>query len=312
MMFRRALTELQIRLHGLFDRPARTFSRGPRAILAFGAITVALVAWGYWSYQDDDEPEFLERFKGGTLFIAGGGDLPSIVQQRFWELAGGKRAKLVIIPAYDATPTDVARLKNEWKRWPFSEVKVLQARQREQAEQVGFAGPIAQADAVWLSGGDQSWLADLYAETPVEQQLQALLDRGGIVGGTSAGASIMTRVMIQEGRRKAKLNRGLDLLKDSVVDQHFFQRNRPQRLIGAIQEQPHLVGFGVDEGTALVVQVPHGRLGVIGKSYVMACIAEQSSLTTRLEILKPGDRTDLEQLRGLPLAIDDPEALPSL
>jgi cyanophycinase len=261
-------------------------------------LTLGVVAWGLWAFRPDDEPEFLERFRGGTLVIAGGGDLPAIVNQRFWELAGGKRARLVIIPAYDATKDDISRLKLEWKRWPFHSVTVLQAVERSIAENPDFANPILNADAVWLSGGDQSWLADLYADTPVETQLQALLDRGGIIGGTSAGASIMTRVMIEEGQRHAKLNRGLDLLKDSVVDQHFFHRNRPQRLIGAVKEQPHLIGFGVDEGTALVVNLPNGRLRVIGKSYVMACIAGDQDEATRLEILKPGDSIFLDRLRS--------------
>lgn len=260
-------------------------------------LTLGVAAWGTWALYPEDEPEFLERFRGGTLVIAGGGDLPSIVHKRFWELAGSKKARLVIIPAYNATEQDIARLKAEWKSWPFRQVKVLQAKTREEAEDPDFAMPLSKADAVWLSGGEQSWLANLYAETPVETQLQALLDRGGIIGGTSAGASIMTRVMIEEGRNKAKLNRGLDLLKDSVVDQHFFHRNRPQRLMGAVKEQPNLIGFGVDEGTALVVQVPHGRLGVIGKSYVMACLAEENDPSPRVEILKPGDRTNLHSLR---------------
>jgi cyanophycinase len=239
----------------------------------------------------------LERFRGGTLMIAGGGDLPAIVNQRFWELAGGKNGRLVIIPAYDAKPQDIERLKAEWKNWPFRSVRVLQANARENAEDPDFSNPISNADAVWFSGGEQSWLAELYAETPVETQLQALLDRGGIIGGTSAGASVMTRVMIEEGQRQAKLNRGLDLLKDSVVDQHFFHRNRPQRLMGAVRAQPHLIGFGVDEGTALVVQVAQGRLGVIGKSYVMACVTDEDTQATRLEILKPGDSLNLDGLR---------------
>lgn len=267
-------------------------------------LILGVASWGLWILAPEDEPEFLERFRGGTLVIAGGGDLPSIVQRRFWELAGGKKGRLVIIPAYEATPADVAKLKAEWKDWQFRSVRVLQATEREQAENPDFAVPISKADAVWLSGGEQSWLAQLYAETPVETQLQALLDRGGLIGGTSAGASIMTRVMIEEGQRTAKLNRGLDLLKDSVVDQHFFQRNRPQRLIGAVKGQPNLMGFGVDEGTALVVQVPQGRLGVIGKSYVMACFSEEHDEHTRFEILKPGDMTNMDRLRRPEKLID--------
>jgi cyanophycinase len=267
-------------------------------------LSLGIALWGLWAVAPEDEPEFLERFRGGTLVIAGGGDLPSIVQRRFWELAGGKKGRLVIIPAYEATPADVANLKAEWKDWHFRSIKVLQAMERDQSEAPNFANPIMKADAVWLSGGDQNWLAHLYADTPVETQLQALLDRGGLIGGTSAGASIMTRVMIEEGQRTAKLNRGLDLLKDSVVDQHFFQRNRPQRLIGAVKGQPNLIGFGVDEGTALVVQVPQGRLGVIGKSYVMACFSAEYDESTRLEILKPGDIIYMDRLRKPEQLID--------
>ncbi len=258
---------------------------------------VGVGLWAAWILAPKSEPEFLERLRGGTLMIAGGGDLPAVVNQRFWELAGGKNGRLVIIPAYEAKSQDIDRLKAEWKNWPFRSVKILQATERTLAEDPDFANPIGKADAVWFSGGEQGWLAQLYADTPVETQLQALLDRGGIIGGTSAGASIMTRVMIEEGDRQAKLNRGLDLLKDSVVDQHFFHRNRPQRLIGAVKDQPHLIGFGVDEGTALVVQLSNGHLGVIGKSYVMACIAQDDSHSPRLEILKPGDSILLEGLR---------------
>ena len=265
-----------------------------------GLFTVGILGFvanpwrGDWG---DAEPEFLDRFRGGTLFIAGGGELPPDVHRKFWKLAGERGGQLVIVPAYAATRRDIDRLKAEWKAWPFRSIQVLQASSREEAFDPKFSLPIQQASAVWLSGGEQGWLAQLYAETPVERQLQALLDRGGVIGGTSAGASIMTRVMIEEGGKQAKLNRGLDLLKDSVVDQHVFHRNRPQRLMGAVRNQPHLIGFGVDEGTALVVQVPCGRLGVIGKSYVMACIHGDEAASPRLEILKPGDDIDLNYLR---------------
>ncbi len=263
----------------------------------FSGIVVGLASWAVLTRNEASESEFMDRFRGGSLMIAGGGDLPAIVNQRFWELAGRKEGRLVIIPAYHATRDDIRRLKAEWKHRPFKSIRILQAEDRLAAEDPDFALPLSQADAVWFSGGEQGWLAQLYADTPVEKQLQALLDRGGIIGGTSAGASIMTRVMIEEGNRQAKLNRGLDLLKDSVVDQHFFHRNRPQRLIGAVREKPHLIGFGIDEGTALIVQIPSGRLEVIGKSYVMACISQDDEKGPRLEILKPGDSQDLEGLR---------------
>lgn len=270
-------------------------------LVATGSLSILAVFVGYWYIGKDssEEPEFLGRFRGGTLLIAGGGEMPPIVNKRFWELAGGPNATLVIIPAYEATRQDKQRLKDEWRSWRFASIRVIQASSREKADDPCFAEPLRKATAVWFSGGDQSWLANLYAGTETESRLQEILDRGGIIGGTSAGAAIMTKVMIEEGTTVPKLCRGLDLLKDSVVDQHFFYRNRMQRMAKTLKIEPKLIGFGVDEGTALVVQVSSGRIGVLGKSYVMACIPEADTDTLRLEVLKPGIVIDMEGLRGL-------------
>ena len=270
-------------------------------LIATVSLSILAVSAGYWYFGKDasDEPDFLGRFRGGTLLIAGGGEMPPIVNKRFWELAGGPNARLVIIPAYEATREDKKRLKDEWRSWKFSSMRVIQASSREKADDTVFAETIRKATAVWFSGGDQTWLANLYAGTETEARLQELLDRGGIIGGTSAGAAIMTKVMIEEGKTVPKLCRGMDLLKDSVVDQHFFYRNRMQRMAKTLKIEPSLIGFGVDEGTALVVQVSSGRIGVLGKSYVMACIPEIDTDTLRLEVLKPGIVIDMEGLRGI-------------
>ncbi len=277
-------------------------SRGFFAVgFALTSLSILAVVIGYRFFGDREtsEPEFLARFRGGTLLIAGGGEMPPIVNQRFWELAGGKNGRLVIIPAYEASRSDTKRLKEEWRGWKFKSMRVLQAATREIADNPCFSESLRNATAVWFSGGEQSWLANLYTGTETEARLQDLLDRGGIIGGTSAGAAIMTKVMIEEGKTEPKLRRGLDLLKDSVVDQHFFYRNRMQRLAKTLKIEPTLIGFGVDEGTALVVQVPSGRIGVLGKSYVMACIPETDSDSLRLEVLKPGTSIDIEGLRGV-------------
>jgi len=270
-------------------------------LIATVSLSILAVSAGYWYFGKDasDEPDFLGRFRGGTLLIAGGGEMPPIVNKRFWELAGGPNARLVIIPAYEATREDKKRLKDEWRSWRFASMRVIQASSREKADDPVFAETIRKATAVWFSGGDQTWLANLYAGTETEARLQELLDRGGIIGGTSAGAAIMTKVMIEEGKTVPKLCRGMDLLKDSVVDQHFFYRNRMQRMAKTLKIEPSLIGFGVDEGTALVVQVSSGRIGVLGKSYVMACIPEIDTDTLRLEVLKPGIVIDMEGLRSI-------------
>ncbi len=272
--------------------------------IAAGGIAILASWFGLSPFAQENESEFLGRFRGGTLLIAGGGEMPPIVNQRFWELAGGKKGRLVIIPAYAASRADSKRLKAEWRGWRFASMRILQASTRETADDPCFSEPLRNATAVWFSGGEQSWLANLYAGTQTEIRLQELLDRGGIIGGTSAGAAIMTKVMIEEGRTEPKLRRGLDLLKDSVVDQHFFYRNRMQRLAKTLRMERKLIGFGVDEGTAMVVQVASGRIGVLGKSYVMACIPELDSDTLRMEVLKPGTVIDMSGLR----AIEDVES----
>jgi len=268
--------------------------------VVFSATVLAILACnGFFVSSEPDENEFLARFRGGTLLIGGGGDMPVIVNQRFWELAGGRTARLVIIPAYEASREDTEHLKDDWRGWQFSKMHVIQASSRDSADEPCFSEPIRRATAVWFSGGDQSWLANLYAGTETEVRLQELLDRGGIIGGTSAGAAIMTKVMIEKGKKVPKLCRGMDLLKDSVIDQHFFYRNRMQRLAKTLKMEPKLIGFGVDEGTALFVHVSSGRIGVLGRSYVMACIPESETDSLRMEVLRPGTVIDMNGLRGV-------------
>jgi cyanophycinase len=168
-------------------------------------------------------------------------------------------------------------------------VQLLHTRSREEANAPEFLRPLEEATGVWLAGGNQSRLAASYVDTEVERALKDLLERGGVIGGTSAGAAIMTRIMITGGRSLATQGRGFDLLPGSVVDQHFLKRNRLGRLLGLLAEHPRLVGFGIDEGTALVFQ--GDRLSVLGDSYVVACMpASPEDETNRLEILKPGDQ----------------------
>ena len=123
------------------------------------------------------------------------------------------------------------------------------------------------ANAVWIDGGIQQHYARYYQNTPVEEQLIGLLDRGGVIGGSSAGASVQTKAMIHGGTEHPTVSHGFDLLQGAIVDQHFLKRNRLPRLTDAIREHPELVGYGIDEGTALIVE--GGKMRVGGKSYVI-------------------------------------------
>lgn len=205
----------------------------------------------------------------GALVIVGGGGLPQGAIEFFLKEAGGEKAKLVVIPTASEYADDAAereRLVTEWKSRGFADVVVLHTRSREEVNTDAFCEPLKSATAVWFGGGDQSKIADAYLGAKVEAEVMALRQRGGVVGGTSAGAAIQSKCMIAGGKEVADVKEGFDLLPGAVIDQHFLARNRQARLKGVIDARPHLVGVGIDEATALLVK---GRnLSVVGKSSV--------------------------------------------
>jgi cyanophycinase len=233
--------------------------------------------------------------KSGTLIIAGGGNLPESIPERFRLLAGGDLARVVIIPSYDATDREERAIMKEWKQRRVSSVAVARTRTREDHASQILVEQIRSATGVWITGGQQSVTAAYYSGSKVEDELTELLDRGGVIGGTSAGAAIMSRVMIEEGRREAKTRQGLDLFRGVVVDQHFMHRNRLTRLRGVLDQHPTRIGVGVDEGTALIVNVRAGSLEVLGNSYVMLWSPSESNSPHRAEFLKDGDSFDLDE-----------------
>ncbi|TVS04178.1 MAG: cyanophycinase [Phycisphaerales bacterium] len=233
----------------------------------------------------------------GSLVIAGGSGLGDEIFGAFRELAGFGPASVVVIPTasdradredYDQT------LVRQWRARGFEWVTVLHTRNREVADTEAFASAIARADAVWFGGGQQSRLAQSYLGTKVEAELHKLLERGGVIGGSSAGAAIQSSVMITGGNPEARVGEGIDLLRGCVVDQHFSERNRQPRLRGVIEARPGLLGIGIDERTALVVRVRDGRVvgEVVGRAGVHLMMADGSGELWE-ESFAPGDRLDV-------------------
>lgn len=216
------------------------------------------------------------------LFLGGGGVMGGLYEE-FQKLAGPD-ARLVVIPSAAGQP-DPLEHQERWKKRGFPHVTILHTDDREVAATARFAEPLKKANVVWISGGTQQQLADLYANTPVEEELIHLLDRGGTIGGSSAGASIQTKAMICGGTQNPEVRRGLDLFPGAIVDQHFLKRNRLPRLIDAIRRHPELTGYGIDEGTALIVN--DGKLRVVGKSYVLRIRVIDGKL--QIDAFKAGD-----------------------
>ena len=159
----------------------------------------------------------------GSLVIAGGGSLPASVIDRYFELAGGDKARIVIITTASmlaGTPAAETHYAAWFDRQPAS-LKFLHTRDRIEANQPEFSQALQEANAVWFMGGNQNWLAEAYLGTLVEQRCHNLLQRHGVIGGTSAGAAIMSKSMIAGGREIPVMASGFSFLEGTIIDQHF-------------------------------------------------------------------------------------------
>lgn len=231
----------------------------------------------------------------GTVFLAGGGSLPPELVAEFVRCAGGAKARIVLVPTASASADSAEQRDQLAARWReqhgLRHVTVLHTRDRAEADAEAFTAPLREATAVWFGGGDQQRIADAYLGTRFESEVMALLRRGGVVGGTSAGAAIGSRTMIAGGREPPVLALGLDLLPDAVVDQHFSQRNRLPRLQAALAAVPGRFGIGIDEGTAVVAN--GRRMKVLGKGKVLLVLPRTDHHAERQLTLAPGDAVDL-------------------
>ena len=233
----------------------------------------------------------------GALVIAGGGKLPDSILDRFMKLAGGEKAHLVIVPTASARADqdEVGSLLANWKERKPASLTLLHTRDRNKASDPEFLQPLKKATAIWFMGGVQSRITAAYLGTDFEKAIAELLDRGGVIGGSSAGAAIQSHVMIAGGQKEAKLASGFDLLPGTIIDQHFVARNRQPRLIGAVAQHPQRVGLGIDEGTALIVR---GRqIEVLGRSTVTVCLAGSATHPATQVKVPAGRPLDLTALR---------------
>jgi cyanophycinase len=246
----------------------------------------------------NDQPEVRDgRVPGGSLMIVGGGAVTPAIRRQFVELAGGQLARIVLIPGSDPGPDGVEALLSPWKSSGVASIVLINARDRLMANDPEFCAPLKEATGVWFGGGYQGLLADRYVDTTVQQCLHDVLKRNGVVGGCSAGAALLSRVMIRDGDTTPVEARGLDLLSNAIVDQHFLVRNRLWRLEQMLEAHPNLIGLGIDEATALVIHLDTWEMRVVGLSYVVACVPRSPGQAPRIEILKPGDDVLLSQIR---------------
>lgn len=211
----------------------------------------------------------------GAVVIVGGGPISPDIWNRFIELAGGKaNARVIVIPTAGDDSTLNASGQRTQKRLQelgVANVTLLHTRDPKQSNLESFVAPIRQATAVWFEGGRHWRLADSYLNTLAHKEFNALLGRGGVIGGTSAGATIIGSFMVRGDTKGNSImvgdhTEGLAFVKNLTVDQHVLRRNRQFDLIEVIKARPELLGIGIDESTAVVVQ--KNTFEVIGNSLV--------------------------------------------
>lgn len=242
--------------------------RRPGSPVAAGLLAVALLASGLTAPARAQEgrsappPCPCVGPAQGSILIAGGGDLSIDLYRTFVKLAGGPNSRIVVIP----TAGDRDRYPSDWEGLePFltagsRSVHVLHTRSRERADEDDFLAPLRRATGVWIMGGSQWRLTDAYLGTRVQQELQGVLDRGGVVGGTSAGASVLASYLVrgtpehEERVSEPGYDVGFGLLRGVAIDQHLLARSREDELNRVLDAYPQLLGIGLDEGAALVIR----------------------------------------------------------
>lgn len=262
--------------------------------LGVGCLVVWAACCGSFAHAqfDAQAPEPIGKLRGAVL-LHGGGELTDKAAARFLALAGGKEARIVVIFSADAEPAGPAAQEalSLWKGREAASVELVHAASRDEADRPEFAQKFEQATGVWFIDGQQSRIASRYAGTAVEQALLGVLARGGVVGGTGAGAAVLCRAMLAGDASQPEIGQGLDLVPGVVIAEHFLTRQRQPGLMSTLKSRPGLVGLGIDTATTLIVR---GRsLEVIGDSCAVVCLAASKSRSERIERLVAGKTADL-------------------
>ena len=207
----------------------------------------------------------------GTLVIVGGGNLEGTgIFEKFIELAGGPEKKFIIVPTAGGnrnreggvTIHNEEEVVRAWVRRGLKHVRMLHTHDPKVAETDAFVKDLREADGVWFNGGRQWNIVDSYAGTRTYRELHKVLERGGVIGGTSAGATIQGEYLVRGDTSGPNVvmtaepnhQEAFKFLRRTAIDQHINARNRWDDLVPVIQKHPNLLGIGLSEATAIIVQ----------------------------------------------------------
>jgi cyanophycinase len=272
-------------------------------------------------------PALAQRPKLSRLEIVGGAEdrlQDRIILRKYVDYCGGSAAKIRIITAASGDPEGVWQsYRNVFMALGVEDVQRLVLDDRNSAHSPQVQPEILQADGIFMSGGDQSRLMDILWDTPAYQSMhQAFHVNGCCIGGTSAGAAVMSRHMIAQGpavlrpsKEAVDTDIGLGFLSQAVVDQHFSERRRLARLLSTLAMRPDLLGVGIDEDTALVIErgeaievIGKGSVTLVDPSQMQSNVGELGSLEqiemlgVQLHLLPAGHRYSVKSVGQTPRA----------
>ncbi|MGD9588375.1 MAG: cyanophycinase [Pyrinomonadaceae bacterium] len=239
------------------------------------------------------------------LLVIGGGARPPEAMKRFVEWSGGERSRILVVTWASGVPDEsFASLKKNFEDAGAGMVIHAPIRPLDEEKARRFKSVLRESTGVFFSGGDQNRIMDVLSDEELLRLVREKYAAGTPFGGTSAGAAVMSDPMITgeadlkilDGK-KVGVRKGLGLVPNVIFDQHFLVRQRHNRLFGLIMENPKMLGIGIDEDTAVLIE-DNRRLMVMGKTQVMFVSGRAGQLKIEVSILKAGDSYNLGKRKG--------------
>lgn len=252
-----------------------------------------------------------QTHKRGRLVIIGGAEdrkQDRVILKKFLELSGGQDAHIKFITAASGVPDIVWQsYQAVFKDLGATQCELVPMWTRDDASNPTVVAQLAEADGIFMTGGDQNRLMQCLWESPAAQAMhRAFHVNGCCIAGTSAGAAVMSRQMLAQGTATAnpekdvvQMDIGLGFVANAIIDQHFSQRQRLGRLLSALAQRPDMLGVGIDEDTALVIERGQS-IEVVGRGAVT--LIDPRKMRTNFETVDAQDKLEMLglQLHMLP------------
>ena len=260
------------------------------------------------------------KTKQGCLVIIGGAEdrkQDRVILRKFLELSGGPDAKIRVINAASGVPDATwASYQAVFQDIGARACEVVPMLSRDDASKPEVVSQIAEADGIFITGGDQNRLMQCLWESPASQAMhRAFHLNGSCIAGTSAGAAVMSRHILAQGaptdtpeKDVVSMDIGLSFMPNAIVDQHFSQRHRLSRLLSALAQRPDLLGVGIDEDTALVIE-PNQSVEIVGRGAVT--LVDPRHIRSNFDKADDGDKLEMLGLQLHLLPAGNRYVLPS-